>query len=425
MSIKSYKTPLVAALASTILSSAAFAEEVRIMWYSDGVEGQVMSELLDRFMADNPDITVVLDNVSYQVVNEQLPIALEAGDGPDIARVTNLKAQADHWLDLTPYVQDPDYWRTNFGGQADWMRPDGSDAITGFMTQLTVTGGFANATLFEQASVPLPGPGATWDEWVEASAQVAESQGIEAAFSLDRSGHRLSGPSVSFGANYIGDDGMPNPVDDGVKTFVSKMVEWTNDGKNLRDAWVAASGSAYRASAEEFINANIAYYYSGNWQIANLSEKIGDGFDWVATGSPCGTVACSGMAGGAGLVAVKYTDAPEAVGRVMDYLASEPVVREFSERTLFLPAHAGIVAAGGLDFQSDDPQVKAALAAFVSAVGEVAPNASALPSWKWASAYYTALVTRGSQAMAGELSLDEAFARMDSDIAEQVQQAGQ
>jgi hypothetical protein len=35
----------------------------------------------------------------------------------------------------------------------DWMRPDGSDAITGFMTQLTLTGGFANKTLFDQAGV--------------------------------------------------------------------------------------------------------------------------------------------------------------------------------------------------------------------------------------------------------------------------------
>ena len=55
----------------------------------------------------------------------------------------------------------------------------------------------------------------------------------------------------------------------------------------------------------------------------------------------------------------------------------------------------------------------------------LSPEANALPAWKWASAYYTALVTRTGQAMAGEMSLDDAFARMDSDIAEQVAQAGQ
>jgi alpha-1,4-digalacturonate transport system substrate-binding protein len=218
---------------------------------------------------------------------------------------------------------------------------------------------------------------------------------------------------------------MPAPIDDGVKAFVSRMVQWTEEGKNLKDVWVSAAGSTYRAAADDFINAQIPYYYSGSWQIANLAAKIGDGFDWVATGSPCGTAACSGMAGGAGLVAIKYSKVPEAVGKVMDYLGSAEIVKEFSERTLFLPAHKGVVEAGNLDFQSDDPNVKAALSAFVAASGQIDPNASALSAWKWANAYYGALVTRTSQAMAGELSLDDAYARMNDDIAEQVKQAGQ
>lgn len=424
MILKSMKSRLLAAtLAGALLPLAAGAEQVRVMWYSDGVEGEVIADLLERFEKENPEIDVVLDNVAYQAIQEQLPIALEAGEGPDIARVTNIKALADHWLDLTPYVEDPAYWRENFGDKADWMRPDGSDAITGFMTQLTLVGGYANKTLFEQAGVEMPGKDATWDEWVEAADKVAKSQQLPAAFAVDRSGHRISGPNVSYGANYIAADGNPAPVDDGTKAFVSKLVNWTNEGKHLKDVWVSAAGSTYRAAADDFINAQIPFYYSGSWQIANLSTKIGDNFDWVATGSPCGTDACSGLAGGAALVAVKYTKNPEAVGKVMDYLASEDVVREFTERTLFLPAHKAVVAKGGLNFQSDDPNVKAALDKFVAASAEVAPNAAALPAWKWASAYYGALATRTSQAMAGELSLEEAFARMDSDIAESVAQA--
>ena len=71
------------------------AGDVRVMWYSDGVEGEVIEDLLKRFMAENPGINVILDNVAYQVIQEQLPIQLQAGQGPDIARVTNLKEQAD------------------------------------------------------------------------------------------------------------------------------------------------------------------------------------------------------------------------------------------------------------------------------------------------------------------------------------------
>ena len=414
------KTWITASAFAIIASMAAAQTEVRILWYSDGIEGEVIADLLARFEAEHPEIDVVLDNVAYQVIQEQLPIQLASGDGPDIARVTNLIAQAEHWLDLRPYVADAAYWDANFGDRFDWMRPAGSDAIPGFMTQLTLTGGFANATLFEQAGVAMPGADATWDEWIEASKQVMESQGLPAAFAIDRSGHRISGPATSYGANYIGEDGMPAPLDDGTMAYISRLVDWTAQGLMLPEVWVSASGTTYRAAADDFINAAIPFYYSGSWQVANLSGKIGDAFDWVATGSPCGDAGCSGLAGGAGLVAIKYTEHPEEVAMVMDYLASEAVLREFTERTLFLPAHAGVVAAGGLNFQSDDPNVGPALTRFVEASAETLPAANALPAWKWGNIYYGALVTRVSQVMAGELTLEQARPLIDEDIAEQV-----
>lgn len=183
------------------------------------------------------------------------------------------------------------------------------------MTQITLTGAFANKTLFEQAGVALPGAGATWDQWVEAASLVAQSQQLPAAFSLDRSGHRLTGPNINYGANYIASDGSPAPVDAGVKTFIGKLVGWTEGGQNLKDVWVSAAGASYRTASEDFINAQIPLYFSGSWQVSNLSGKIGDNFDWVAVGNPCGSKSCSGMPGGAGLVAVKYTRHPEAVAR--------------------------------------------------------------------------------------------------------------
>ncbi|MER8771178.1 ABC transporter substrate-binding protein [Mesorhizobium sp. M0960] len=417
------RTLLAALSVSLLASTSAFAGDVRIMWYSDGVEGDVIQDILNRFMKDNPDIHVTLDNVAYKVIQEQLPIQLEAGQGPDIARVTNIKELAQHWLDLRPLVADPKYWEDNFADTLDWMRPDGSNAIPGFMTQLTLTGGFANKTLFEQAGVPLPGDKATWDDWINAAAEVAKSQQLPAAFAIDRSGHRISGPNVSFGANYIGPNGMPAKVDDGTKAFVGKLVDWTAKGLMLKDTWVSAAGSTYRAAADDFINAQIPFYYSGSWQVANLSTKIGDSFDWVATGSPCGTTGCSGVKGGAALVAIKYTKNPKDVAKVMDYLAREDVVEEFSERTLFLPAHKGVVDKGGLKWVSADANVGPALDKFVKAAGETLPAADALPPWKWANAYFAALVTRVSQVMAGELSLDDAWGRIDQDIADKVAEA--
>lgn len=421
--MKKTGTMLAALAVGLLTSTAAMAGDVRIMWYSDGVEGEVLKDLLDRFMKENPGINVILDNVSYSVVKEQLPVQLEAGNGPDIARVTNLKAQSQHWLDLRPLVADAAYWDENFGGQADWMRPDGSNQISGFMTQITIAGGFANKTLFDQAGVAIPGKDATWDDWAKAAKQVAENQQVPFPMALDRSGHRLSGPNLAYGGNYIGSDGKPAPLDDGSKNFLKTFVGWVADGTMSKDVWVSAAGSTYRAAADDFINGQLVYYYSGSWQVPNFSTKIGTNFDWVATGSPCGPSNCTGMTGGAGLVAVKYTKNPKEVAKVMDYLASEPIVKEFSERTLFLPAHKGVLAKG-LDFKTDDPQAKAALNGFVEASKSLSDEARKLPGWLWSDAVYGALVTRVSQAAAGEMTVDEAFTRIDSDIATKVKDSG-
>lgn len=418
-------TSMIAGLALALLTStAAVAGDVRVMWYSDGVEGEVMKDLVDRFMKENPGINVILDNVAYSVIKEQLPVQLEAGNGPDIARVTAIKDLARHWLDLRPLVKDAAYWDENFGDKADWMRPDGSDQISGFMTQLTLTGGFANKTLFDQAGVEVPGPQATWEEWAEAAKKVADSQQVPFPMAIDRSGHRITAPMLSYGANYIGADGKPAPLDQGGKDFLSKFVGWTEDGTFAKDVWVSAAGNTYRAAADDFINGQLAFYYSGSWQVANLATKIGDAFDWVATGSPCGPAACTGMPGGAALVAVKYTKNPQEVATFMDWMAREEIVKEFSERTLFLPAHKAVVEKGGLDFQTDNEQAKAALGTFVEASKATSETALKLPAWRWADTVYAAIVTRIGQTLAGELPIEDAFARIDADVAQKVKDSG-
>lgn len=419
------RTLLAAFAVGLMASTSALAGDVRIMWYSDGVEGEVMKDLVGRFMKENPGINVTLDNVAYSVIKEQLPVQLEAGNGPDIARVTAIKDLSKHWLDLRPLVKDAKYWDDNFGDKADWMRPDGSNQISGFMTQLTLTGGFANKTLFEQAGVAIPGPKATWDDWAAAAEKVAASQQVPFSVAIDRSGHRVMGPMLSYGANFIGADGKPAPIDAGAKEFLTKVVDWSANGKFDKDVWVSAAGNTYRPAADDFINGQLAYYYSGSWQVANLATKIGTNFDWVATGSPCGSAACTGMPGGAALVAVKYTKNPKDVATFMDWIAREEIVKEFSERTLFLPAHKGVVDKGGLDFKTDNAQAKAALTAFVEASKAASDTALKMPAWRWADAVYAAVVTRIGQTLAGELKIDDAFARIDADIAQKVKDAGQ
>lgn len=220
------------AIALGLLASAASAQtELRITWYNDGNEGEVMQTLIDRFEASNPEISVTLDVVPYSAILESLPVQLVAGDGPDIARVTDLGGLSEHNLDMTPYLSDVAYWEENFAPFLKWLRQPGDDgAISGFMTQLTVTGPYVNKTLFAQAGVEMPGEGATWDDWAAASKQVAEALDVPIPMAWDRSGHRVSGPAISMGAAMFDAEGNPALVDDGLRTMATKLYDWHQDG---------------------------------------------------------------------------------------------------------------------------------------------------------------------------------------------------
>jgi len=410
----------VGALAVGLMTSAASAQtELRMTWYNDGIEGEVMQDVLDRFEAEHPDITVSLDVVPYSAILESLPVQLAAGDGPDLARITDLGGLSEHYLDLTPYISDPAYWEENFGPFLNWLRPAGDDAISGFMTQMTVTGPYVNRTLFEQAGVDLPGDGATWDDWAAASSQVAEALEIPIPMAWDRSGHRVAGPAISMGAHMFDADGNPALVDDGLKEMTQRLYDWHQDGTMAQELWGSVSGSTYLGANEDFANAQVVLYMSGSWQIPQFAETIGDAFDWWAVPAPCGPAGCTGMPGGAALVAMAGTEHPEEVGILMDYLSSEDVLSEFYGRTLFIPGHLGL-AQGGIDFDTDDPRASHALEVFAGAVPTISPIAFELQGYPNNRVMFNALISRLGEAIVGELTLDEAYDRMTQDVEQQL-----
>jgi alpha-1,4-digalacturonate transport system substrate-binding protein len=401
--------------------AAGAATELRYTCYEDGNECQVMRELLDRFEADNPDITVAVDVVPYKAILESLPIQLAAGEGPDLGRVTDLGGLSQYYLDLAPYV-DGTYWEDNFGDTLAWFRsgPD-DDGIYGMMTQLTITGPYINRTLFEQAGVEVPGEGATWDEWTAAAREVAEATQTPFPMALDRSGHRLAGPAISMGAKFFDADGELAVVDEGFREAVTRFVEWNQDGTMAKDVWGGMGGAAYQDAAEEFVNAQLVYYFSGSWQVGRFEEAIGDAFDWQVVPPPCGDGGCTGMPGGAALVGFKDTEHPEAVAKVVDFFASEPIQAELVARTKNVPAHKGL-AEQGLEYPEASPAAAAALQAWGRQVGSISPIAYQLQGYGNNRAVFNIIVNRVTQAVVGELGADEALERIETDLAETVKQ---
>jgi alpha-1,4-digalacturonate transport system substrate-binding protein len=413
---------LAALAAMAALPLAAQAADIRVMCYQDNIECDVTAAIAKRFEAQNPGTKVIIDTVPYKTIVEQLPVQLAAGQGPDIARVTDLGGLSKYYLDFRPHLKNAAYMESNFGSTLPWLRPTAADkGIYGFMSQLTMTGPYVNKTLFEQAKVAIPGPKATWDEWVEAARKVSKATQTPAALAWDRSGHRFAGPAISYGAKIFDAKG-DLVMDAGYKTAVTKFVAWHKDGAMLKEVWGGSGGSTYADSIGEFKNGRVAMVLSGSWQIKGLQKDIGNAFDWSAVPNPCGPAACTGIPGGAAWVALKTSKSPKEVGAFLEFMAQEANYSEFVSKTDNIPAHAGL-AKKGVNYATATPAARAALGVFSSGVASLSPVAFQFQGYKYNRAIMLPTVARVTQAIVGEMSVDEAFGKIGADMTDAVKQA--
>ncbi|MBI1219408.1 MAG: extracellular solute-binding protein [Rhodobacteraceae bacterium] len=411
-----------AATAALLAATSASAVELRFECAQDGNECDTMNAIFQKYTAAHPDVTVKMDLVPYKAILENLPVDLAAGTGPDLAKVTDLGGLHKYYLDLTPYV-NKDYWEKSFGKTLDWYRAGAADpGIYGIQTQLTITGGFINKTLFDQAKIAVPGPGATWDDWAKATVAVAKATGAKYPMAMDRTGHRFAGMAMPYGATYFDDKGNPELSDPGFAAAAKQFVAWNQDGTMDKDVWAGSGGATYADASKEFINGDLVMYYSGSWQVQKFASQINTAFDWEVIPAPCGPAGaghCSGMPGGSGVVGFKTTQHPKEVAALLDFLAQQDNYTTLEAKSLNIPAHTG-VAAAGVTYEGATPEAAKALNAFSAQVPTLSPVAYAYQGYKNNRAMFNITVTRLTQAIVGELSMDDALARMADDLKQAV-----
>ncbi len=394
-------------------SSAAQKIELRITWYNDGNEGDVMRALLDKFQTANPNITVKLDTVAYADLGKILQPQVESGTPPDLARVTNLAQFQGYYLDLRPYLSNAATWEANWSPAflGALRKPDDKTGLYGFPTQFTVSGPFINRTLFNQAGVPVPSDTkekVTWQEWIDAAKKVATATKTPYAVAIDRSGHRLWGPALSMCAHFV--DGLNETkftIDSpGFRNAANMLINWHKEKITPAEIWVGGGGG-YAAGNTFFVNGQLVFYFSGNWQVGQFNQLIGNKFEWDAVPNPYGDCGSTGMPGGAALVAFKATKYPKEVAKLVEYLTSDDVLAEFSAKSLFLPGSLSL-SKKGITYPSASKQMNV----FLKEVGKLTPESYYLQFNALGQTLNPEMRDRLSQAITGELTLDEAIKRI-------------
>ena len=406
---------LAASVAGIALAGPLAAQEITFAFTDDDPAYiERMGELVDQFEAENPGVTVEFVTAGYAQMMEQLPLQLSVGEGPDLCQDHRRRPDEVH---ARPFRRHAGRGRLPclYGDTLTLLKGpgDGDDHIGGFMASQTLNLPFVNKTLFDQAGVPLPQAGATLAEIVDASVQVAEATGVEIPFTLDRSGHRFAGPAFSYGAAFMTDGGSSFP-DDAAKQYIADLYGWTQSGAFPVEMWGAAGGSRYKSMGEEFVNANVATYFAGNWMVNPFINQIGDAFEWTVLDAPCGAGGCIPMPGGTFIAAFEYTEHPEIVAKLVEFLGSEEVQREIAETFIIIPgANLGEVA-----YQLEDPNAQQAMQVFGRNTANVTPAVREWQRTLGAGAVYNSIVQRMPQLIVGELSLEETYERLAADVAE-------
>ena len=234
--------------------------------------------MLSRFTEDNPGIVLSVDIVPYSTVRDQLRVQVEAGQAPDMARITDLAGMAGAYLDLRPLMEDPSLFEDNFNPAIVGAFRTGPDdnVLYGFADQLSVTGPYVNATLFDQAGVDMPSDvmdEPTWDDWFAALTEVAHATGVPYALAIDNKGHRFAGPAMSLGATFFDEAGNFDLADDeGFRAFAMILNDLIAAGKSPAETWLGTS--QYTGAQDYFINVETVMYFSGNWQIGRFAAEV-------------------------------------------------------------------------------------------------------------------------------------------------------
>lgn len=315
-----------------------------MIWFTDGPDQVAIETLLAQFEQTHPDVAITLTLVSYGNLQESLLNRLANNDGPDLARVTVPPPLHEYALDLRPYLSQPS-WAEAFIAPSTVLvtGPDGE--LFGLPHDLTLDAPFVNVSLFEQANVPLPTEDCvSWERWAELAVQVRKANRKRFAMAIDRSGHRLDAFIQSYGGSYFAADGSLNVTSAETKRGLSAFVDLHRQRVISLDVWVS-SGDGYVSPDHLFIDNQLPFYLSGNWQVAKFEQEIGDRFAWQAVLNGCETQH-GGMPGGKFIMPFEQTDEPEVVTALIEHLGSREAMTRYAQQILSLPTRVDLLTEG-------------------------------------------------------------------------------
>lgn len=374
-----------------------------LTFWTIGREGEAVVKLLPEFEREHPDIKVKVQQMPLSAAHQKLLTAFAGDSTPDLTQLGNtwlaefaaldalepLQARVDASAVVKPDDYFANIWSIN--------RIDG--VLYGVPWYVDTRLLFYRRDLLKAAGFDTPPR--TWAQWRSMLAALSHpDRGVYGILLPTNEYEQLMSLALQQPEPMLRDDGRyGNFRSAGFKRALAFYV----DTFRLRQAPAITNVEAGNPW-EEFGRGVYAFYFSGPWNIGEFRQRLSvDREDsWTTAPLPGPDGPGVGAAGGSSLVVFRRSTHKDEAWALIEYLSRPEVQQRFYDLLGNMPARRSAWDGGGL---RTDPKVQA----FREQLEHVKPSPS-VPEWERIA---NEMQMVAAQAVAGELSIDEAAAEMD------------
>jgi multiple sugar transport system substrate-binding protein len=394
-------TVLCVALISSCGRAPATSDE--LTFWTIGREGEAVVKLLPGFEQAHPDIHVNVQQLPMSAAHQKLLTAFAGGSTPDMAQLGNtwlpelveldalepLQVRVDRSTVIKPEDYFASIWATNVVDGTLYGVPWYVD------TRLL----FYRKDLLKAAG--FDAPPRDWTQWRRMLAALTDPQRHTYGILLPTNEYeqlmslalQQPDPLLRDGNRYgnFESAGFRRALTFYVNTFRQHQAPAITN---------VEAGNPW----SEFGRGVYAFYLSGPWNIGEFRKRLpaAQQYDWSTAPLPGPSDAGTGAAGGSSLVIFRTSKHQDAAWQLIEYLSQPQVQRRFYDLLGDMPPRRSSWEGGALH---DDPK------AFAFRVQlERARPTPAVPEWERIA---NEMQLIAAQAIAGELTIDQAVAEMD------------
>jgi multiple sugar transport system substrate-binding protein len=374
-----------------------------LTFWTIGREGEAILKLLPDFEHAHPDIHVNVQQLPLSAAHQKLLTAFAGGSTPDVAQLGNtwlpemvaldalepLQASVDRSTVIKPGDYFASIWATNVIEGTLYGVPWYVD------TRLL----FYRKDLLKAAG--FDAPPRDWAEWRRMLATLSDPQRHTYGILLPTNEYeQLMSLALQEPDPLLRDgDRYGNFESAGFKRALTFYV----DTFRLHQAPAITNVEAGNPWSE-FGRGVYAFYLSGPWNIGEFRQRLpaAQQDDWSTAPLPGPNDAGIGAAGGSSLVIFRTSRHKDAAWQLIEYLSQPQVQRRFYDLLGDMPPRRSSWEGGALH---DDPKALA----FREQLERARPT-PAVPEWERIA---NEIQLIAAQAIAGELTIDQAAAEMD------------